>query len=107
MYLLGGRLGYTFSQGAIDYGLFFANGIKPWLVLIVGPIYFVVYFVVFYGLIRLFKMKTPGPRGRGRSTCRTPERTPPTGSPSNSSWPSAAGATSRTWTPASPGCGSA
>ena len=37
MYLLGGRLGYTFSQGAIDYGLFFANGIKPWLVLIVGP----------------------------------------------------------------------
>jgi PTS system glucose-specific IIC component len=60
MYLLGGRLGYTFSQGGIDYGLFYANGIKPWLVLVVGPIYFAVYFLVFYGLIRALKMKTPG-----------------------------------------------
>ena len=60
MYLLGGRLGYTFSQGGIDYGLFYANGIKPWLVLVVGPIYFALYFLVFYGLIRAFKMKTPG-----------------------------------------------
>ncbi len=60
MYLLGGRLGYTFSQGGIDYGLFYANGIKPWLVLVIGPIYFVIYFFVFYGLIKAFKMKTPG-----------------------------------------------
>jgi glucose PTS system EIICB or EIICBA component len=60
MYLLGGRLGYTFSHGAIDYGLFYANDIKPWLVLIVGPIYFVVYFVVFTFLIRAFNLKTPG-----------------------------------------------
>ena len=60
MYMLGGRLGYTFSQGGIDYVLFYANGIKPWLVLVVGPIYFVIYFVVFSGLIRLLNMKTPG-----------------------------------------------
>ncbi len=60
MYLLGGRLGYTFSQGTIDYLLFYANGIKPWLVLVVGPIYFVLYFVVFAGLIRLLNIKTPG-----------------------------------------------
>jgi PTS system glucose-specific IIC component len=60
MYLLGGRLGYTFSHGAIDYGLFYANGIKPWLVLVVGPIYFAVYFVVFTAVIRMFKLKTPG-----------------------------------------------
>ncbi len=60
MYLLGGRLGYTFSQGMIDYALFFANGIKPWLVLIVGPIYFVLYFVLFYFLIKLLNLKTPG-----------------------------------------------
>ena len=60
MYLLGARLGYTFSQGGIDYVLFYANGIKPWLVLVVGPIYFVIYFVVFSGLIRLLNMKTPG-----------------------------------------------
>ena len=60
MYLLGGRLGYTFSQGAIDFGLFYANGIKPWMVLIIGPMYFVVYFLVFTVLIRTFNLKTPG-----------------------------------------------
>lgn len=60
MYLLGGRLGYTFSHGAIDYALFYANGLKPWLVLIVGPIYFVVYFLVFSVLIRALNLKTPG-----------------------------------------------
>jgi PTS system glucose-specific IIC component len=60
MYLLGGRLGYTFSHGAIDYGLFYANGIKPWLVLLLGPIYFVVYYLVFTALIKAFKLKTPG-----------------------------------------------
>ena len=60
MYLAGGRLGYTFSHGAIDYGLFYANDIKPWLVLVIGPIYFVLYFLVFTFLIRAFKMRTPG-----------------------------------------------
>ncbi|MDX5399120.1 MAG: PTS transporter subunit EIIC, partial [Actinomycetes bacterium] len=60
MYLAGGRLGYTFSQGAIDYALFFQNGIRPWLVLVIGPIYFAIYFFVFYGLIRALNMKTPG-----------------------------------------------
>ena len=60
MYLLGGRLGYTFSHGAIDYGLFYANDIKPWLVLVIGPIYFVLYFLVFTFLIRAFNLKTPG-----------------------------------------------
>jgi PTS system glucose-specific IIC component len=60
MYLLGGRLGYTFSHGAIDYGLFYANDIKPWLVLLIGPIYFVVYFLAFTFLIRAFNLKTPG-----------------------------------------------
>ena len=60
MYLLGGRLGYTFSHGAIDFGLFYANGSKPWLVLIVGPAYFLLYFLVFTGLIKAFNLKTPG-----------------------------------------------
>jgi glucose PTS system EIICB or EIICBA component len=60
MYLAGGRLGYTFSHGAIDYGLFYANDIKPWLVLVIGPIYFVVYYLVFTALIKAFRLKTPG-----------------------------------------------
>ncbi|HEY3258683.1 MAG TPA: PTS transporter subunit EIIC [Pseudonocardiaceae bacterium] len=60
MYLAGGRLGYTFSHGAIDYGLFYANDVKPWLVLVIGPIYFVLYFLIFTTLIRMFNLKTPG-----------------------------------------------
>lgn len=60
MYLAGGRLGYTFSQGAIDYGLFFANGVKPWLVLVIGPLYFLLYYAVFTVLIRWRNLRTPG-----------------------------------------------
>jgi PTS system glucose-specific IIC component len=60
LYLLGNRLCYSFSHGTIDYVLFYALGIKPWMVLLLGPIYFLVYFGVFYGLIKLFKQKTPG-----------------------------------------------
>ncbi|HEY6795860.1 MAG TPA: PTS transporter subunit EIIC [Kineosporiaceae bacterium] len=60
MYLAGGRLGYTFSQGAIDYGLFYANGTRPWLVLLFGPLYFGLYFVAFTALIRWRDLRTPG-----------------------------------------------
>jgi glucose PTS system EIICB or EIICBA component len=60
LYLLGNRLCYSFSHGTIDYLLFYALGIKPWMVLLIGPLYFLAYFGVFYGLIKLFKMKTPG-----------------------------------------------
>lgn len=60
MYLLGGRLGYTFSHGAIDYGLFFANDTSPWLVLVLGPVYFALYYVVFTALIRGLRLRTPG-----------------------------------------------
>jgi PTS system glucose-specific IIC component len=60
MYLAGGRLGYTFSHGAIDYGLFYANDVNPWLVLVIGPIYFVLYYLIFTALIRWRNLKTPG-----------------------------------------------
>ena len=60
LYLLGNRLCYSFSHGTIDYALFYALGIKPWMVLLVGPLYFLAYLGAFYGLIKLFKLKTPG-----------------------------------------------
>ena len=60
MYLLGARLCYSFSHGAIDLGLFSILDIKSWMVLIVGPLYFLLYFGVFYGAIKWLDLKTPG-----------------------------------------------
>jgi glucose PTS system EIICB or EIICBA component len=60
LYLSGGLLGYTFSHGFIDYALFFFMGTRPWLVLLIGPLYFLVYYVVFRFMITTFKLKTPG-----------------------------------------------
>jgi PTS system glucose-specific IIC component len=59
-YLLDTRLCYSFSHGLIDYLLFFVLGVRPFTVLIVGPLYMLLYFGVFYGAIKLFKLKTPG-----------------------------------------------
>jgi PTS system glucose-specific IIC component len=60
LYLLGARLCYSFSHGFIDYSLFYILDIKPWMVLILGPIYFLAYFGIFYAVIRWRHLKTPG-----------------------------------------------
>jgi len=60
MNVLGAKLGYTFSHGLIDYLLFFALDTKPWLVLLVGPIYGMIYYVLFRVIINMFDLKTPG-----------------------------------------------
>lgn len=59
-YLLGIKDGFTFSAGAIDYALNFNIAQKPLLLLLVGVIYAAIYFIVFYGLIKAFNIKTPG-----------------------------------------------
>jgi len=59
-YLLDARLGYSFSHGFIDYALYYVNDIKPWIVLVLGPIFAVVYYVLFRVLIQWFDLKTPG-----------------------------------------------
>ena len=59
-YVLGAKLGYTFSHGFIDYVLFFAMDTKPWMILLVGPIYFGLYYVIFVTAIRRFHLATPG-----------------------------------------------
>lgn len=56
----GAHIGYTFSQGGIDFALFYAIDTKPWIVFILGPIYAVIYYVVFRFAISYFNMKTPG-----------------------------------------------
>jgi PTS system glucose-specific IIC component len=60
MYVLGGRLGYTFSHGFIDYLLYFPLAARPWLVLVLGPLYFALYYAVFRILIVRLNLKTPG-----------------------------------------------
>ncbi len=56
----GAHMGFTFSQGAIDFGLFYVKDVRPWLVFILGPIYAVVYYTVFRVVIKLLNLKTPG-----------------------------------------------
>src|SRR4051812_29652865 len=60
---LGAHMGFTFSQGGIDFvvfNVFGNNAQKWWLVLILGPVYAVIYYVVFRTSIRMFNLKTPG-----------------------------------------------
>jgi len=60
---LGMHMGFTFSQGGIDFLVFNVLGKfaqKWWLVLILGPVYAVIYYVVFRLAIRWLDLKTPG-----------------------------------------------
>jgi len=58
--LLGIKSGFTFSAGFIDFGINFNIAQKPMLLLLIGVIYAVIYFVIFYFLIKAFNLKTPG-----------------------------------------------
>ncbi|MCY8507817.1 PTS sugar transporter, partial [Bacillus atrophaeus] len=58
--VLGIRSGFTFSAGGIDYLTSYGIAEKPLLLLVVGLCYAVLYFVVFYVLIRVLNLKTPG-----------------------------------------------
>lgn len=62
--LLGAKLGFSFSHGLIDYLLYFKLDTRPWLVLVLGPIYAVLYYVIFRTLIIRLDLKTPGREDR-------------------------------------------
>lgn len=57
---LGIRLGYTFSASAIDYVLGFKFAGNPLLIWPLGIAFFILYFVVFYFVIKKFNIATPG-----------------------------------------------
>lgn len=60
---LGIHAGFTFSAGAIDYALMYklpAASNNVWILLVMGLVAFVVYFVLFTVIIRAFNLKTPG-----------------------------------------------
>lgn len=57
------HLGFTFSQGGIDYLMFNVLGIngRGWAwVLVLGPAYAAIYYAVFRAAIQMFDLKTPG-----------------------------------------------
>jgi len=57
------HMGFTFSQGGIDFLIFNVFGKFAqnwWLTLILGPIYAAIYYGVFYFAITRFDLKTPG-----------------------------------------------
>lgn len=59
-YVLDIHHGFGFSAGAIDYFLNFNIAQKPLLLLGLGLLYGVLYFVIFYFMIIKFNLKTPG-----------------------------------------------
>lgn len=56
------RMGFGFSGGFIDLVLNWVNPMaqNPWMILVMGVVWFAIYFVVFYFLIKRFDLKTPG-----------------------------------------------
>ncbi|HRY45519.1 MAG TPA: PTS transporter subunit EIIC, partial [Thermoanaerobaculia bacterium] len=58
--LAGMKLGFTFSHGFFDLALYWPMDTRPWLVLLLGPIWGLVYYGVFRAAILRFDLKTPG-----------------------------------------------
>jgi len=58
--LLGVKLGFTFSAGAIDYVLNYGLSTKGWIAIPLGIAYGVAYYGLFRFFIRKFNMATPG-----------------------------------------------
>lgn len=57
---LGVHDGFSFSAGLIDYGINWSLATKPWLIILIGLAFAVVYYVVFRFAITKFDIPTPG-----------------------------------------------
>ncbi|MGW5970575.1 PTS transporter subunit EIIC [Streptomyces sp. NPDC055186] len=57
---LGVHAGFTFSAGAIDYGLNWNLATKPWLIIPIGLVFAAIYYAVFRFAIAKFDLPTPG-----------------------------------------------
>jgi PTS system N-acetylglucosamine-specific IIC component len=56
----GVHAGFTFSAGAIDYGLNWSLATKPWLIIPIGLVFAAIYYTVFRFAITKFNLPTPG-----------------------------------------------
>jgi PTS system glucose-specific IIC component len=52
--------GTTFSHGLIDYIVLFPQSNNAWMLLVIGPMWGLVYYGLFRTVIRVFDLKTPG-----------------------------------------------
>ncbi|MEU9757175.1 PTS transporter subunit EIIC [Streptomyces althioticus] len=57
---LGVHAGFTFSAGFIDYALNWNLATKPWLIIPIGLVFAVIYYVLFRFAITKFDLPTPG-----------------------------------------------
>lgn len=57
---LGVHHGFSFSAGAIDYFLNWNLATKPWMIIPIGLVFAVIYYVVFRFAITKFNLTTPG-----------------------------------------------
>jgi PTS system N-acetylglucosamine-specific IIC component len=57
---LGVKLGFTFSAGTFDYLLSYGLSSRGWLLIPVGLLYAVLYYMIFRWAIVRFDLKTPG-----------------------------------------------
>jgi PTS system N-acetylglucosamine-specific IIC component len=59
-YVLGIQHGFGFSAGAIDYFLNYGLATKPFLIIPIGIVFFIVYYLLFRFAIQKFDIPTPG-----------------------------------------------
>ena len=57
---LGVKHGMTFSHGAIDYVVLYAKSTQGWWLLVMGPLWALLYYTIFRTVILKFDLKTPG-----------------------------------------------
>lgn len=60
MYVLDVKLGFGFSAGLIDYLVNMKLSTNAWILIPVGIVFFIIYYVLFRFIIQVFKLKTPG-----------------------------------------------
>ncbi|HYN42183.1 MAG TPA: glucose-specific PTS transporter subunit IIBC [Thermoanaerobaculia bacterium] len=71
--LAGMKLGFTFSHGFFDLALYWPMDTRPWLVLLLGPLWGLVYYGVFRAAILRFDLKTPGREEPGTGNDPAPQ----------------------------------
>ena len=72
MNVLDVKLGFGFSAGLFDYALNFTKATHPLLLIPVGAVYFVVYYVLFRVVIARFDLKTMGREDAAEATDTAP-----------------------------------